>query len=93
MNLRHPVYEDKWIRAIFRPNNPEKADDGIKQMIGHEFIWRFVGFSGEEPLWMPADPEDIDAYFEVVGRKLPEWKALWIFESDLDIIRVEALDA
>jgi hypothetical protein len=42
---------------------------------------------------MPADPEDIDAYFEVVDSKRPEWKSLWIMESDLDIIRVEKLDA
>jgi hypothetical protein len=73
--------------------DPEEANDGIRQMIGHEFVWRFIGYLGKIPLWMPADPEDIEAYFEVVDTKPPEWKALWILETDLDIIRVEKLDA
>ena len=89
----HPIYDHRWIRAIFDPVEPGEANDGIKQMIGHEFVWKFVGFLGKEPLWMPADPEDIDSYFEVVDTKCPEWKALWIMERDLDIIRVEKLDA
>ena len=89
----HPVYEDRCIRAIFRPMNPEATNDGIRQMIGHEFVWRFVGFLGKIPLWMPADPEDIESYFEVVDAKFPEWKLLWILETDLYIIRVEKLDA
>jgi hypothetical protein len=89
----HPVYEDRFIRAIFRPMDAAEADDGIKRMIGHEFVWRFIGFLGKIPLWMPADPEDIEAYFEVADTKFPEWKSLWILETDLDIIRVEKLDA
>jgi hypothetical protein len=42
---------------------------------------------------MPADPEDIDAYFEVVGEPRPGWRFLWILEDDLDILGVERLDA
>jgi hypothetical protein len=73
--------------------DPEEANEGIRQMIGHEFVWRFVGYLGKIPLWMPADPEDIEAYFEVVDTQRPEWKSLWILETDLYIIRVEKLDA
>ncbi len=95
----HPVYEDRNIRAIFRPMTGldatlnDQADPGLKQMIGHEFVWRFVGFRGKLPTWMPADPEDLDAYFEVVEAKCPEWSALLTYEFDLDNIRVEKLDA
>ncbi len=89
----HPIYENRRIRAIFRPKDPEEANEDIRQMIGHEFIWRFVGFLGRVPLWMPADPEDVNDYFEVVDSKCPEWKSLWILETDLDIMRVEKLDA
>ena len=95
----HPVYEDRRVRAIFRPMegyddlvNPQ-ADEGIRHMIGHEFVWRFVGFRGKLPTWMPADLEDIDAYFEVMDTKRPEWGNLLMYEFDLDIIRVEKLDA
>ena len=42
---------------------------------------------------MPADPEDVDAYFEVVNTKRPDWGNLLMYEFDLDIIRVEKLDA
>ena len=89
---QHPVYDRRNIRAIFRPCDND-MDDNIRQMVGHEFIWKFVGFFGEEPLWMPSDPEDIDAYYEIRDRKRPKWDALWILESDLDIIQVEKLDA
>ena len=95
----HPVYEDRRIRAIFRPMEGwdetlnSQADEGLKQMIGHEFVWRFVGFRGRLPTWMPADPEDVDAYFEMTNTKRPEWGALLFYEFDLDIIQVEKLDA
>ena len=62
-------------------------------MVGHEFVWRHIGYSAGMPLWMPADPEDIDAYFEVVDMPRPEWAVLWILEEDLDIMRVEKFDA
>ncbi len=95
----HPVYEDRNIRAIFRPMSGldatlnDQADKGIRQMIGHEFVWRFIGFRGKLPTWMPADPEDIDAYFEVMETERPAWGNLLFYEFDLDIIRVEKLDA
>lgn len=68
-------------------------NEGTEQMVGHEFVWRHVGYSQDMPIWMPADPEDIDAYFEVVDRPRPGWECLWILEEDLDIMRVEKLDA
>jgi hypothetical protein len=94
----HPLYEDRNVRAIFRPMDCDEtlnseADPGIKQMIGHEFVWRFAGFRGRYPTWMPADPEDVDAYFEVMDTKRPEWGNLLFYEFDLDILRVEKLDA
>jgi len=69
------------------------VNPGVRQMIGHEFLWRFVGFRGKIPIWIPADAEDLDAYFEVTQTQCPEWDSLWIYETDLDIIRVEKLDA
>lgn len=61
-------------------------------MVGHEFVWAHIGYAGGMPLWMPADPEDIDAYFEIVGVPQPDMAVLWILEEDLDIMRVEKLD-
>ncbi len=95
----HPVYEDRRIRAIFRPMEKwdetlnSQADAGLKQMIGHEFVWQFVGFRGKLPTWMPADPEVIIAYFEMMNTESPEWGALLTYEFDLHILRVEKLDA
>ena len=89
----HPLYEDRHIRAIFQPKDPTGLNAGTKQMVGHEFVWRHVGWTQDMPIWMPADPEDIDAYFEVVDRPRPEWECLWILEEDLDIMRVEKFDA
>lgn len=89
----HPLYENKNIRAIFKPRNTSALNAGTKPMVGHEFVWRHVGYSSNTPVWMPADPEDIDAYFEVVGEPHPGWRFLWILEDDLDILRVEKLDA
>lgn len=99
---KHPVYERKNIRAIFKPrDNDVEASGGefavnmtdeLRQMVGHEFVWKFIGFFGKEPLWLPADLEDIAAYYEIRDRKRPKWKALWILEADLDIIQVEKLD-
>jgi hypothetical protein len=95
----HPVYEDRCVRAVFRPmeNFDEglnsQADPGIRQMVGHEFVWRFAGFRGKLPTWIPADPEDIDAYFETTDTKRPDWGSLLMYEFDLDILRVEKLDA
>jgi hypothetical protein len=88
----HPLYEDRDIRAIFRPRDLEGLNDGAKQMVGHEFVWTHIGYSGGMPLWMPADKEDIDAYFEVVDMPRPDLAVLWILEEDLDIMRVEKLD-
>ncbi len=88
----HPTYEDRDVRAIFRPMETEQ-EPGIKQMIGHEFIWHFIGFEGKIPVWTPADPEDMDSYFEVVAVERPKCKSLLILETDLDIMRVEKLDA
>ena len=89
----HPLYEDREIRAIFQPLDEAGLNAGTKQMVGHEFVWRHVGYSQDMPIWMPADPEDIDAYFEVVDRPRPDWQCLWILEEDLYILRVEKLDA
>jgi len=91
----HPIYEDRNIRAIFRPLDLEGLNEGAEKMVGHEFVWRHIGYAGGMPLWMPADPEDIDAYFayfEVVDIPRPDWEILWILEEDLDIMRVEQLD-
>lgn len=89
----HPLYEDRDVRAIFRPRDPSGLNAGTQQMVGHEFVWRHVGWTQDMPIWMPADPEDIDAYFEVIDRTRPEWECLWILEEDLDIMRVEKFDA
>jgi hypothetical protein len=91
-NLLHPTYEDRDVRAIFRPMETEQ-EPGIRQMIGHEFVWHFVGFEGKIPVWTPADPEDLDAYFEIVEVERPKCKSLLILETDLAIMRVEKLDA
>ena len=91
-HLLHPTYEDRDVRAVFRPMETEQ-EPGIRQMIGHEFVWHFVGFEGKIPVWTPADPEDLDAYFEVVDVERPKCKSLLILEIDLDIMRVEKLDA
>lgn len=89
----HPLYEDRHIRAIFNPKDPEGLNAGTRQMVGHEFVWEHVGWSNDMAIWMPADPEDIDAYFEVIEQPSPDWRKLWILEEDLDIMRVEKLDA
>lgn len=89
----HPLYENRNVRAVFCPKDIEGLNEGAKQMVGHEFVWRHIGFIGRMPLWMPADPEDIDAYFEVVDMPRPDCTVLWILEEDLDIMRVEKLDA
>jgi len=89
----HPIYGSKNVRAIFQPLDYSGLNDGAKQMVGHEFVWRHVGYSQEMPVWEPADSEDIAAYFEVVDKPRPEWRFLWILEEDLDIMRVEKLDA
>jgi hypothetical protein len=90
--LPHPLYEDRVVRAIFSPLDIEGLNDGAKQMVGHEFVWKHVGYTGNMPVWVPADPEDIDAYFEVVGAPCPDMAVLWILEEDLDIMRVEKFD-
>lgn len=89
----HPLYEDRNIRAIFRPQDIQGLNPGTKQMVGHEFVWRHIGFSKRVAIWMPADPEDIDNYFELVGEPFPGWKCLWILEDDLDVLGVAKLDA
>ncbi len=89
----HPLYENRDVRAIFRPRDHSGLNAGTQQMVGHEFVWRHIGWTKGMPIWMPADPEDIDAYFEVVDRPRPEWECLWILEEDLDIMRVEKFDA
>jgi len=89
----HPLYADRDVRAIFSPKDLKGLNEGAKQMVGHEFVWRHIGYSSGMPLWMPADPEDIDAYFEVVDSPRPDWRVLWILEEDLDIMRVERFDA
>lgn len=89
----HPMYDDREVRAIFNPKDPSGLNAGTRQMVGHAFVWRHIGFSQDMPVWMPADPEDIDTYFEVVDRPRPDWECLWILEEDLDSMGVEKLDA
>ena len=89
----HPLYEDRHIRAIFQPLDRLGLNEGTRQMVGHEFVWRHVGWVQDMPIWMPADLEDLDAYFEVVDRPNPGVERLLILEEDLDIMRVEKLDA
>ncbi len=89
----HPLYENRDVRALFLPRDPSGLNVGTQQMVGHEFVWRHVGWTQDMPIWMPADPEDIDAYFEVIDRTCPELERLWILEEDLVIMRVEKFDA
>ena len=88
---QHPLYEDKHIRAVFHPRDVSGLNAGTRQMVGHEFVWKHIGWALDMPIWMPADPEDIDAYFEVVGS--PDIRRLMILEDDIDIMRVEKFDA
>lgn len=91
---RHPIYEHKTIRAIFDPGE-RPLDKGLQQMVGHEFVWKYAGEVGhtKDPAWFPADPEDVDAYFEVVDTLKPEPAFMITPEHELFIIRVEKLDA
>ena len=86
----HPVWGKKHIRAIFDPQEEFGLNEGTKQMVGHEFVWKFVAMWEDDiAIFQPADPEDIDAYYEVVGHQRPDWRALWILETDLYIIGIE----
>ncbi|GAG09849.1 unnamed protein product [marine sediment metagenome] len=89
----HPLYDDRNVRAIFAPRDPSGLNAGTRQMVGHEFVWRHVGWSQGMPIWAPADQEDLDAYFEVVDTPRPDDRQLLILEEDLDIMRVEKFDA
>lgn len=89
----HPIYEDRTIRAIFDPAD-RPLDKGLQQMVGHEFVWKYAGEGNtKEHVWFPADPEDIDAYFEVVDTPKPDPSFMMTREAELFILRVEKLDA
>lgn len=94
MDPLHPVYEDRHIRAIFDPEE-RPLDKGLQQMVGHEFVWKYAGEVGhnKDHAWFPADPEDLDAYFEVVDTEKPNPAFLITREAELYILRVEKLDA
>jgi hypothetical protein len=89
----HPIYEDRCIRAIFEPTE-QPLDKGLRQMVGHEFVWKYAGEVGhtKEHAWFPANSEDVDAYFEVVDTPQPNPAFMITKESELYIIRVEKLD-
>ncbi len=93
----HPLYDFKRIRAVFSPSNKEDLNAGTIQMLGHEFVWEFVGMLGEQGVWALADQEDFDAYYQAIPKdartNIDAWRLLWILEEDLDIIRVENPDA
>lgn len=90
----HPIYEDRTVRAIFEPEE-RPLDKGLQQMVGHEFVWKYAGEMGntKEHVWFPADPEDVDAYFEVVDTPKPDPAFMMTREAELYILRVEKLDA
>ena len=90
---RHPIYEDRDIRAVFVPTNITHLNEGAKQMIGHEFVWTLVDEVMDTPVWALADPEDLDAYCAALGVTREECDDLLILEDDLNIMRVEKFDA
>ncbi len=89
----HPLYDERDVRAIFVPKDSSGLNEGTRQMVGHEFVWRHAGWSKGMAIWTPADEEDIDAYFEALDTPRPKSCLLFILEEDLDIMRVEKFDA
>jgi len=87
----HPIYEDKCVRAVFKPRT-EPKEPALQAMSGHEFVWAYVGENYKKHMWTPANPKDLEDYFELVGQSLPELTTLIVAESELDIFRVEILD-
>jgi len=92
-NIEHPLYGRKLIRAIFDPKDIDGLNDAANTMVGHEFVWEFVGMLGKEGVYTLSDFEDFAAYWEAVPDEFENmWKGFWILEKDLKIVRVENPD-
>jgi hypothetical protein len=89
----HPIYDDRDIRAVFAPTNVKHLNEGAKQMVGHEFVWTLMDWVQGTFVWGLADPEDLDSYYAAMGMTRSDADDLLILEDDLDIMRVEKLDA